>query len=905
MSESYRDIITTPNPTATTYEDYVRGIEDLFSRLADAGVYKGDRGENLKAAPINLLIQSGSTLLTYESFTEEGKELLKAIFDDKNPAEVFVTDGDANMLKKLEFFNSVNTYTWWCTDGDVDKKIFPSTAFVYIDPNATCIRDYSCLLTPKLEPNSSTEGYDLHYSKSEVFPSFWYNPLVFNGKGGWCWRINGVNTDIPASAANDTGDYNNKLFLVRKFTERTTEGTTKETFKYYTSINNVVKWYTFEELQNAEKRTPLDGDIGYCLVEVEEPEPDSDGQSVLTKINVINLAVYSAGNWIPASIGTDGEDVLMKFDELFASYIWDCLTFKGVVADNLFIGADSEGNGVHNITANSNNFRQLDFAFTGDPYANDSNAGGIIAEIEGINNSLNTLNDEYTSTSDEGRRRDIMNSVNILKNQLREKELELETHEEGINFTSSYKHINFGSPKTEGESEVESTVKSKVNIYSDTYFNREGTTTFRNNVAFEGNAISDDSGSSDTESYVRPSLTINGYDHIDISNIASTDAQTDPIHIGADIGVGGKLSIEGDLEAEDISSNSVTCVGSLRGERLNVRGVTTEDGQVSMSKAIISKDGRTITAVPDAISPTNINTYLGDSAKKTYLSSIGRTYLGDYESTGSKSEDSKTITRSSNSNTKYVFGTTTVPVNSVLEFTYKGYGVAASIYYRHFTKVNFSASMSYRIEVKLFKYNGSTAIDNRWITLYSGKVSGLTGFENGDNKTWKTTYRYLICSLASGGKLTEDPTLTTYYTIAHDTSAGKITLTPTDTAKSLNVSFNIRVAVDSISSSVSDDTVWWKGVGGVGINSIGIANKVTSSGLVSSANIGNYIDLYTTPVSSNEAQAVLFSNALLIGNPSSYFYFKIRDNKVYICGKSGSGSEQSRSILNLTDGTET
>ena len=72
MSETYRELITTPNPTAVTYEDYVRGIEDLFSRLADAGVYKGDRGENLKAAPINLLSQPESTPLTYNSFTDEG-----------------------------------------------------------------------------------------------------------------------------------------------------------------------------------------------------------------------------------------------------------------------------------------------------------------------------------------------------------------------------------------------------------------------------------------------------------------------------------------------------------------------------------------------------------------------------------------------------------------------------------------------------------------------------------------------------------------------------------------------------------------------------------------------------------------------------------------------------------------
>lgn len=897
MSETYRELITTPNPTAVTYEDYVRGIEDLFSRLADAGVYKGDRGENLKAAPINLLSQSGSTPLTYESFTDEGKELLRAIFDDKDPAEVFVTGGDVNMLKKLEFFNSVNTYTWWCTDGDTDKKVFPSTAFVYIDPNAAVrdIRDYSCLLTPKLEPNSSTGKYDLHYSKSEVFPSFWYNPLVFNGKGGWCWKINGVNTDIPASAANDTGDYNNKLFLVRKFTERTTEGTTKETFKYYTSINNVVNWYTFEDLQNAEKRTPLDGDIGYCLAEVEEPEPepDSDGQPVLTKINVINLAVYSAKNWIPASI--DRKDVLMKFDELFASYIWDCLKYKEVVADNLFIGADSEGNGVHNITANSNNFRQLDFAFTGEPYEEDPNAEGIIAEIERINSELEKLDNSYRNTSDEARKREIMNNVNTLKNQLRGYEKELEEHEEGINFTSSYKHINFGS-----ESEDESTTKSKVNIYSDTYFNREGTTTFRNNVAFEGNAISDDSESSGTGSYVRPSLTINGYDHIDISNITSTDAQTDPIHIGADIGVGGKLSIEGDLEAEDISSNSVTCVGALRGERLNVRGVTTDDGLVSMSKAIISKNGKTITAVPENINSSNITKYLGDTAKTRYLSSIGRTYLGDYASTGSKSDNSAAISKSFSEGSKYVFGLTTVPANNTLEFTYKGFGVAASIYYRHFTDVNFRASMSYKIQVK-FRKNGTYS--GSWITFYSGDFSG-GGWESGNNKTWKTTYRYLICSLDKG--YVNKTALEPYYTITQDTSTGKIKITPTSTATSSGYSFDIRVVVSSISSSVEDDTVWWKGVGGVGIGNIGIVSGFTDNSFINSANIGNYINLYTTPVSLDASQAVLFSNALLIGNSSSYFYFKIKDNKVYICGSSsGVSKETSRSIFNLTDGTGT
>lgn len=879
MSETYRELITTPNPTAVTYEDYVRGIEDLFSRLADAGVYKGDRGENLKAAPINLLSQPESTPLTYNSFTDEGKRLLNAIFDDINPATVFVEGGtQTEMIKKLNFFNSVNTYTWWCTDGDTDKKVFPSTAFVYIDPNAAVrnIRDYSCLLTPKLELNSSTGLYELHYSKSEVFPSFWYNPLVFNGKGGWCWRINGVNTDIPASAANDTGEYNNKLFLIRKFTEETTE-----TFKYYTSINNTVDWYTLEELKNAKKRTPLDGDIGYYLVQTVQSrtEPGSNPpQREDVAITVINLAVYSGGNWIPASI--DGTDVLMKFDELFASYIWDCLSYKTVVVDNLFIG--TRGTEVHKIAVNSDNSRQLDFTFTGVPYEDDPEAADDKKRRDQIISELERLNSEYVSAS-EANRPQIMNSFNALSAELRSIESKFEEHEEGINFTANYKHLNFGAKDNVGSA-------TKVNIYSDAIFNKEGKTTFRNNVVFDGNDISNDSESS---AYEKPSLTINGYSHIDISNITpseTNEVKIDPIHISADIGVGGKLSIEGDLEVEDINSNSVTCNGTLRGERLNVRGVTTNDGLVSMSKAIISKNGRAITAVPEDISSSNITRYLGAGSKTTYLNSIGRIYLGDYVSTGSKSGNSASISRSDDQ--RYVFGETTVPANNTLEFTYKGYGVAASFYYQHFTDVDFSASMSYQIQARLRNSSGYPMGD--WITFYSGDVSNQKGSASGNNDTWRTTYKYLICSLANGNLVSKG--LSSYYTIVKNTTSGKIIITPTDLAGSIG-GFDFRVVVNSISSSVSDNTAWWKGVGGVGIGNIGITSNVTSGSFINSASIGNYISLYTTPTSSDKAQAVLFSNALLIGNASSYFYFKMVNNTVRIFGKGGSGSEVSQLIF--------
>ena len=129
-----------------------------------------------------------------------------------------------------------------------------------------------------------------------------------------------------------------------------------------------------------------------------------------------------------------------------------------------------------------------------------------------------------------------MNSFNKLSAELREIESNFENHEEGINFTANYKHLNFGAKDNVGSA-------TKVNIYSDAIFNKEGKTTFRNNVVFDGNDISNDSESS---AYEKPSLTINGYSHIDISNITpseTNEVKIDPIHISADIGVGGKLSI--------------------------------------------------------------------------------------------------------------------------------------------------------------------------------------------------------------------------------------------------------------------------------------------------------------------------------------------------------------------------
>ena len=891
MSETYRELINTPNPTATTYEDYVRGIEDLLSKLADAGVYKGDRGESLKAAPINLLSQPEDTPLTYESFTDEGKELLKAIFDDKDPATEFVPGGNVEMLKKLDFFKSVNTYTWWCTDGDASKKVFPSTVFVYIDPNAAVedIRDYSCLLTPKLELDSSTEEYELHYSKSEVFPSFWYNPHVFNGKGGWCWKINDVKTDIPASAANDTGEYNGRLFLVRKFTEGTTE-----VFKYYTSINNVVNWYTFEELQNAEKRTPLDGDIGYYLVEVKEENRDGE----VVKIKVINLAVYSAGNWLPASI--DEEDVLMKFDEVFTSYVWDCLSHKEIIADDLYIGSSAEKEKNHKISTRDGNHYQLDFEFTGTPYEEDPKAGTLIVWRDEIKKEIEDLKSEFPGATSE-RQREILARLEVLSGKLKEIEKIFEDREEGINFTSSYKHINFGAKGSAGSA-------TKVNIYDDTYFNREGTTTFRNNVIFDGNATSDDSGG-----YKKPSLTVNGYDHIDISNISPSDSQTDSISISANIGVSGQLDIRGDLKVTDICPNSVTCNGVLHGERLSVRGVAADNGSVSMSKAIISKNGRTITAVPEDISKKNITKYLENDSKKAYLSSIGRTYIGDYVSTGSKPSYSAEISggydnTSSSSRYRYVFGETTIPVGSTLEFTYKGYAVAASTYFYHSTDVNLSADMEYKFQIRF--RNSSISSSTGWLTFYSGEQSqSQFNLPGGDNKTCKTTSKYIILPLADGDLDSDNINkyIRTFFTIEKNTSDGKIKIIPTSEAIDSGAKFDIRVIVSSINLRVfNSNTQQEDGIRGIGIGNIGITKSANASFFSDSASIGNYLDLYTTPISLtlNTTQAVLFSNALLIGSRSSYFYFKMSDNgRVYICGSnSGVDREKEKEIFNPATG---
>lgn len=873
MSETYREIITTPNPTAVTYEDYVRGIEDLFSRLADAGVYKGDRGENLKAAPINLLSQPGSTPLTYNSFTDEGKRLLNAIFDDIDPAVVFVEGGtQTEMIKKLNFFNSVNTYTWWCTDGDTDKRVFPSTAFVYIDPNAAVrdIRDYSCLLTPKLEINEDEE-YELHYSKSEVFPSFWYNPLVFNGKGGWCWKINGVNTDIPASAANDTGEYNGRLFLIKN---------DDDTFKYYTSIDNAVNWYTFDELQAAGKRTPLDGDIGYYLVEVEEQ--DREGEVV--KIKVINLAVFSGGNWIPASL--DETDVLMKFDEVFTSYVWDCLSHKEVIADDLYIGVSTNDEKIHRISVNDNNRRQLDFTFdTFYRWEDDDEARTYVQRLDEIDDELGILEQRYAGATSDSERQIIQADINTLMTERTQIEKVFENNEEGINFTSSYKHINFGSENNVGSS-------TKVNIYSDAYFNREGTTTFRNNVVLDGNNYSTDNN----ESYVSPSLQIQGYNHINISNITPTDTQTDPISISANIGVSGQLDIRGDLKATDINSSSITCSGTLRGEKLNVQGVTAENGLLNSQKIIVANNNRTITVTPEQLTSSNVSSYLGTSSMY-FLNSMGRAYLGDYQSAGSKSQDSCTMTRQNNTN--YIFGNTNVPRNNSLEFTYKNCSVAAYLYYYHFRDISFNATMNWAVEVRL-KNSSGYALGN-WISIYHGSVNS-SGSRDVSNQDWRYTYRYLLSPMSSGTLDTTSISYsgTTYYIVNRSASEGKISIAPEAAASSIG-GFEIRVNINYFNSYVEDRAPFWKGVGGIGVSTIGIANS-TQSGLIDSSSINissNNLNLYNSPNSTSNPQAVLFSDGLLVGTNSRHYYIKQNtDGSVVLYATNSSGQERSTTLFN-------
>lgn len=861
MSESYREIINVPDLTSSTYEEFIQKLRNTLSDLADAGVFKGDRGENVSVSPLRILnIEVPTTgYLNFSDFNIEGQRLLKAIFGE-DAESVLVED----MRKKLEFFKEVTDYAWWCIDGDTDKAVFPATSFLYIDPTAYTIKkdktvsdklkkDFSCILTPKLILDASNEEeYVLSYSKSEILPTFWFNPLLFNGRGGWCWKINGVETDIPASAANDSGDYNNKLFLI------SVDDETGE-YKYFTALGEDVSpsWHTLEEMRGAGLRIPLEGDLGYNLIE-ESIIVGEESRDIWT----LKICIYSGSAWTPASVG--GTDILIKYDDAFMSYIWDSIRFKEIIIDTLYIGRDGvDAKGQHMIDMgrgeSGSNPRQFEVSYHGDEWS----------EQSGIESRIASLKDHIKQELERSNpRTDI---IKEWKDEIEELSEELNENEQGINIKNYY-HINLEGPEDESGSKK----NIKININGDITTSSQGETVIKNEVKLENNTQDK-----------TPSLTVSGYKEVKLINLSGSDF---PILLGSDTRIVGNLDTE-NIQTKNVNATSISSSGELRGESLNVKGVTADSGILTANK-LIASDSNSIEVVPKSINDTISSLKKTTSYIQTYISSK---YIGEWRGSGETSVKSRDIDLRNSSSTPFFTEFSVKPGYALdIPWTVNGQEVAvgASITFNHFSTVSFWGNVTIRVETKLndssnwktIYRNSNEDSSTDYCSDYGESFWGPSGFLN--SGYWVTDYITLVSRFKNTSKLNRDNIScdnSNLYKAKIDDEG--IHISPIQPS---NYSLNVRISVDCYAAH-SDSTVWWQGCGSIGVTNIipytvgslqGLNNATTYSLSNLSGTSTISIPISTTQTSTNGKMYVCSDGVLWGADSSNYRFIKLSESGI-------------------------
>lgn len=306
--------------------DHLKGaLKERFDDLFSKGyLYKGDMGETPQIVNRPLAKFNDGK---FENWTALGKSIIGEIFKDIEKYKSYYNeDGKVNnindLISKLTTDGKLNgltsaTYSWWCADGNSKYPIYPATYFVYIDSTPNDIRnkdkdweDNSCILIPanvKYSEDATAEEQEpeVTYHKNHIYPTFYFDANAREG-GAWCWKINDVETGIPASIANDDGTSLGRMFLFKK------EGN-KYLYKVGLQSDENEGWMSREQLIEKRLRCPINGDIGFTAGESTASE-DNKSLQIYSFVGDKN-DVINGGEW---SLGGD----LVTFDENFYTALW-------------------------------------------------------------------------------------------------------------------------------------------------------------------------------------------------------------------------------------------------------------------------------------------------------------------------------------------------------------------------------------------------------------------------------------------------------------------------------------------------------------------------------------------------------------------------------------------------------
>ena len=314
----------------TTFDELKEALQSNFNELLSKGyLYKGDMGETPQIVnrPLVEKVDDEGNVIEWSAL---GKSIIGAIFKD---TKYYAARGmfDINALTADGKLNGLNgaTYPWWCADGNPDYPIYPATYFVYIDSTPNDIRnkdkdweDNSCILIPadveysdyrddapeeELEPTVT-------YHKNHIYPSFYFDSEAASA-GAWCWKINDVETGIPASVANDDGSVLGHMFIFKN-----EDGV----YKYKAGVDAADKWMTRQEMIEKELRYPINGDIGFTI--------EKDNETSINTLQIYNFVEDDKDSVNGGAWGLGGN--LISFGESFYKALWKFISSDSGVEIN-------------------------------------------------------------------------------------------------------------------------------------------------------------------------------------------------------------------------------------------------------------------------------------------------------------------------------------------------------------------------------------------------------------------------------------------------------------------------------------------------------------------------------------------------------------------------------------------
>jgi len=175
-------------------------INDNFKKIVSAPIYRGQQGENTKIKEV--------AILDGNQFTDEGKKIVKVIFEDANLDE---WDGSFESLKTIlaginkykpigsksavDYFTANDKILMFYLDNVEETLLAPAQLYIFQDERVGDItdttegfEDMTCFVSFEWDAENKTYTY----VKAEQFPTIAWSTAM----GDYVWKINGQLTNI-------------------------------------------------------------------------------------------------------------------------------------------------------------------------------------------------------------------------------------------------------------------------------------------------------------------------------------------------------------------------------------------------------------------------------------------------------------------------------------------------------------------------------------------------------------------------------------------------------------------------------------------------------------------------------------------------------------------------------------